>query len=370
MRGETLAFLGGPTRLATACGAQLAIWDTASVGRITRSAPADVPGGSDAGRGPTMTLSPSGSSLACVNDFGDHLLVRPVPGQKGITFDQKQYLDDYSGLGPPLWVDDHDILLPASGGSEQPRKLRDDLTVWGLGWQDQTILDARVAPDAARIWVVGSDGVVERRNWRTGATEIHWEGPACVTATLSAGCDMVALIVQNSAGTEGHVTVFDSRTGKEISSVSRKGAIPTNASFDGTRLVVEFGYESTAVIWDDLGRGPMTEVPGQIGGRQFPPLTAASPLLCFSSWQGVILYDQGSREVIGTIPVPSGREANRYDCEMTPDGSKLVTVYESSWLSGLITVTDLRPDTLVRVAKETAGSPLTARERALYVSVK
>ena len=365
---DGLTYLGTSSRFVAAAGFDLSLWDPSSVGRSSTTAPLDIGNACTACGSPTVALSPDASTMAVRDGERSKLVVGSVPGRSGgltALFSPAQPVGE---LAPPVWLDDR-IVLQASPGSAQGTVrgampgLPQGVLGWAIGRPDSRILDLRLALDGTSVLVVGADGNLGRYDPRTGALQAQASMLMPVSSLFDAAIDESLSSVAITPA-DGPLLVVDSVTGAQKYTVSEAGEDVSRALFADGSLWVR--YNSGLIERRDPATGAIQRrLPGRLTVTGSGRLAAGSGLVAIPTDLGISLYDANSDAMLGTVGLPAGRENLRRGVALSPDGSVLVTVFESSGAQdakGLAVSTGLRPDDLVATACRTSGGNLSASD--------
>jgi WD40 repeat protein len=375
-RTDALAFLGHGTRLVSAAGGVLSLWDVAQPTRLSRRPVADLPAVPTAGETPNLAVTPDGTRVAVTNGNNlDH----NTPGILGPA------IHEFSGPGlatsalateyaerVPLWTPDaRRLLLITNGGAADI--LQDGRIVGQWPAQGSALVVAgQVSPDGSRVLLIDELGAVQVRDAVNG--RVRASTPSLLTKDTSSGSDPRPLAVDATTGTAavvlpdgGQVVVIDVELGQ---SHRLPGDSAETVVFGNDNLFVQH-QDGTLDVWDTSGTTKRRTLTGDAG---YAPVLAAIPhttLLARLRGDGTMLIsDLETGDVLGSVRLPPMTRSS------APDPWSVTTLTATQDTSELITATSggqlvhwqLTEDAWIRAACGTAARDLTPAEWHRFVA--
>jgi WD40 repeat protein len=398
-----LAFLGeGGSRLLSASGDVLNLWDFAQYSRIATQANAVIPVSCNGCRGPSVALSANGHSAAVIDGNKTTIDVQELdpPGASHKSAQKPPYY----GYGAALWKKDGSgIVVVSADGSAQILDpghrsgialvsadssapipaARHGLRVTGtwpalpnpLRLTDEPAL-LQLLPDGSRMAELDTSGTVRFRDMATGDVVRQVAGPRDMAPTsngapqLQQGAAALDAPAAHSAVIDWQVTalddtkviVTDTATGHSRS-IHKADAV--GVAYAGEHLLIqrkdgdlEFWTASGSRRLDTIEGTPDTSVGPVVGGNVIAEKQSDATLR---------LIDLPSGNVLGTLPLPpaDGEKARSTGMAFSADGSVLVTATEGEALNtatigvGQLIRWRLEPDAWLRAACASAGRDLT-----------
>jgi DNA-binding beta-propeller fold protein YncE len=391
----SLAFLGrSSTRLVSASGDLLTLWNLGQYSRIGAAAPIRMPW--TCGRvcpGPRLAIRPGGHQLVITDSNGDLLLRAGLGAAFGqiaelATGRTQQYgLPQWSPGGQLLYLYGsrrYTIALPAGDGglAGHPVGQADPdppqyVSLVGTGHVGTGPIGTGSVSTGQRLARIDAAGRIRVGAGRTGHGGTLVSPPAALRpnpglyqnqAAVSPDGTRAAVIDQVSR----RVYVISLRTGR---SWRLPGIRAYQVGYAGPRLVIQRengdidlrGPDGTTLTrsiqagtpWN-YGNFAVTSQPGAGDG-----LVAAER----ANGQGVVA-DLSTGHVLGVFPVGKASPFQQTTMAFTPGNRSLVTVTEgnSSSPEGRLTQLSLAPAQWVRVACTTSGHPLTTQDWRRYIS--
>jgi len=367
VKSDGLLFLGTSARFVAVAGSELSLWDPSSAGRSATTAEVAVPFACTACGSPTVVVSPDGGSMAIRDGFRDGLLVGNVPGNSGGLLASAEFPDPVGELAPPVWLDNKTVLQVTPGDAGGTLRgalpnLPNGVVGWAVGHPETRVLALKVAADGQSVLVVDADGRLIRYHPRTGVlisqSQVSVEPRSLFDAAISDDLATVALVQQEIA----ELLVVDAATGAERFRIGSQSENVVRAMFASGSLWVR--YPTGLVERRDPSTGTLQRrLPGRFPGSW--SLSESAGIVAIPTDLDIALYDAAGDAVLGTVGVPSDWAALRRGIDLSPDGSALVSVFESGGNegdAGLALSTDLEPEDLVGLACRTAGGSLTAED--------
>jgi WD40 repeat protein len=364
-----IAFLGNSTRLVSATGSSVALWDPDQVSRLAQPTGIRVASTYNAAGPPVLLSPPDGSWLSVVGGFNQAWLYRPAhgPAPAVTAADNAQWYVPMRSGDEPLLLGTDDtgkglVLADARG-----RILRS----WSAG-ACGTPAAAAMLPDGNQFVVVGSDmslcayrissPAVRRVMPASGSLSVSLRGEAISPDGASAVMSLAA-----GASGSGRVIWVDLRTGASRQVGSGDA---TSVLFAARNLLLQHN-DGSLEVWDSGGRRLLRTLPGTGGSA---PSLAASPdgtLVARLRDDGTAsITDLASGDVLGTFALAQGAVVFTgnpwYTTALmfTPDGRYLLTATSGG---GIVRYT-VNPSDLVRKACATVGGGLTPAQWRQYVA--
>jgi hypothetical protein len=373
---ELLAF-AGDTRLLTAAGGELGVWDTQQLDRLADSERVPLSPRCTLCGGPTLRVSPDGKRVAAISGEGASAFVQSLVGPPrrevlpGDGFDYAYGAPVWQGDGKvvafPEWAVGGELDLSSAGGFPA------DVRAWPGGSAagelgERELIDA-VAPDGHSASMVDLTGTVYRQDLETGEVEDVSPGPAALadgesvggTPAINAAGDRLALPV------EGEVMIEDLQSRDVVSRLHLSNGEFAQVAYAGPRLLVQRS-DGSLQVWDERGRALQRTIANGSGeGMQG---NATGTLAATSRDDGTIaLFDLDTGAQIGSFQTPAHSTFFKSGIAFTPDGERLITLSEAPEESdtGILVQRDLSDANLLRVACQAVGPPLTASQWLSFV---
>lgn len=370
-----LAFLGHGSKLLSASGDMLSLWDLDQRSRIATETPVAIPPSCNACGAPAIALSPDGRSAAVIDGNRGEIEVRDLDQPRTTLFSSKGSPLDGSEFAAVLWQKDGSGLIAVSSdGSAKILSRAKDFQVIG-SWppvpdsfqRADPALHVQFLPDGRQIAEVGGLGTIRFRDAATGKVLRRVDG----LRNKDPVADADASLPQGWAAldpTAGHAAMID-REGAEIvvtdtltgHSRTIPGADADGVVYLGEHLFVQ-RKSGRLEIWsasgdqrfDTIEGTPGTSV-GPVGGRD---LIAEKP-----GDDTVRLIDLQTGHSFGTLALPAGNKAQSTGLAISVDGSALITATEAQEDTagdvGTLIGWRLDPNSWTRSACTSAGRDLT-----------
>ncbi|WP_406141669.1 WD40 repeat domain-containing protein [Streptomyces sp. NBC_01089] len=387
----TLAFLGkGGSRLISASGDVVSLWDLAQYSRIATQADAAIPVSCNGCRGPSVALSANGLSAAVIdgnNVTADVQKLHPPSAGHQLAQNPPHY-----GFGAALWKKDGSgIIVVSADGSAQILDPRHGLRVTGT-WPRMPdplhLTDApavlQLLPDGGQVAELDSSGTIRFRDTATGKVLRQVDGPRKMAPTSNGSWPLpqgwaamdtqaahAAVLDQQAAaisGTRPTVVVTDTATGH---SRSIHEADVAGVAYAGQHLLVQ-RKAGDLEIWTASGSRRLNTIEGT-------PDTAVGPVVGTDtvaekpSDNTVQLLDLPSGNRLGPLTLPPGDKAMSTGLAFSADGTILVTATEGDSGNtatigmGQLISWRLEPDAWIRTACASAGRDLTPSVWSQYM---
>jgi WD40 repeat protein len=387
-----LAFLGTTgSKLISASGDTVSLWDLSQYSRIATEAEAVVPQACNACRTPRIALSPNGRSAAVIDGNGEALDVQGLdpPGANRQAVWGMPLRDDPQ-YAAALWRNDGSgVLVVLANGSAQTLTPDDHgLRITGT-WpplpNPHPVTDPAAVlqflPGDRQVVELDSSGTIRFRDAVTGKVLRQLNGPKSMAPTagsfwsvpdLSQGWAALdpqaahaAVIHYDISSDSSEVLVTDTTTGSSgpLHSVDAAGFAYAGVAYAGDHLLVQRS-DGDLEIWNASGSQHLSTIegtPGTIVG----PVVGGNLIAEKPSDDTVQLIDLPSGNVLGTLTLPPGNKPVSTGLAFSADGTELVTATEvpgANWTTGIGQLIDwqLDPNAWIRAACASAGGELTA----------
>ncbi|WP_256638689.1 WD40 repeat domain-containing protein [Streptomyces murinus] len=344
-----LAFVGeGNTRLLSASGDTLSLWDLTQYSRIAKATSVTLPLSCNACGGPQLTLSPDGRSAALIDGFGTTLtlpgLNPPAPGRT-YSSGNGSLLGD-QGYAATLWQREGSglVVLSAENGGAAILSSTRDSRVGGT-WQpvpyplqlpDPAAL-LQYLPDGRQVAEIDHSGTVRFRDATTGKVLRRVDGPRDMApnggvslqpaqgwAALDAPGAHAAVIDPGSIDSDGTVIVTDTATGR---SRHLPGSKPAGVAFSGQHLLVQRD-NGDLEVWTASGDRRLDRLEGA-SRTSVGPVVGKNLVAEKADDDSVRLIDLSSGHTLGTLALPPGSKPESTALAFSSDGTELVTATES-----------------------------------------
>ncbi|MFJ9447782.1 WD40 repeat domain-containing protein [Kitasatospora sp. NPDC101235] len=381
---HALTFLGtSGSRLLSASGDRLSLWDLAQYSRIATDTEARIPFSCNACAAPRVAAAPDGRSAAVLDGSGLVLDARnlDLPGTIRKSTDQP-LLDDRHTYSAVVWRSDgSQVIAAASDGSARILDPHNGFRVTGnwpplpnpLGLPDSPAV-LRFLPGDREVAQLDGSGTIRVRDPATGTVLRQITGPRDMAPTrdgtralhqgeadLDSRATHAAVILYRLAH-ETELRVFDVSTGG-YRVIDAAGA--TGLAYVGDQLFVQREGGDLEIWTADGSRRlgtakgtPGTAVGPVVGGK----FIAEKP----ANENAVRLIDRPSGDLLGTLPLPAGIKPKSTGLSFSADDSRLVTATELLHTNdaidrdlGRLVSWQLDPNDWIRGACEAAGRDLT-----------
>jgi len=392
--GTSLAFAGpSDSRLISASGNQLTLWNLAQYSRIGRAARVPMPW--RCGRvcpGPRLAIQPGGRAAALTDSNGDLLLRAGLGSSFGTVTTlarggtEEFGLPLWSRTGNRLYVFGRTLSVVNAGGKGHPVMVRKN---------PDLPQDLALSPDGRRLFAVDAAGTV-----RIGPVPSGAAGPAGGaggTASPSGGTVPGGAVVQGPPGIRPNAGLYQrqaavspdgtraaviDQSNQEVYIVNlttrRIWRVPGVRAYElvysGPRLILQRENGDIDLRTTDgtrVIRTVQAGTPWNYGNIAVSPGPAGQVLLAGERADGRgILADLGSGHLLGVFPIAKASPYQQTTMAFTPGGRSLVTVTEGNSRSnhGVLTQLSLVPAEWIRVACTTSGHNLTPGDWRRYIS--
>ena len=391
----SLAFAGpSDTRLVSASGNLLTLWNLRQYSRIGRAARILMPW--RCGRvcpGPRLAIQPGGREAALTDSNGNLLLraglgpsfgkittlARGGTGQFGLPL--------WSRAGNRLYVFGRTLSVVTNGGKGRAVMVRKD---------PDPPQDLALSADGRRLFAVDAAGTVRIGPVPPGAAG---QGGAAGRAAgwPGRGAGQGGAVVQGPPGIRPNAGLYQrqaavslsgtraaviDQSNQEVSVINLRtrriwripGVRAYELAYSGQRLVLQRengdidlrGADGTRVI-----RSVQAGTPWNYGNIAVSPGPAGQVLVAGERADGRgILTDLGSGHLLGVFPITKASPYQQTTMAFTPGGRSLVTVTEGNSRSraGVLTQLSLVPAQWIKVACTTSGYSLTPGQWRRYIS--
>lgn len=382
---DTLTFVGhSDSKLVSASGSLVTLWDLNQYSRITSAAPADIPLGCSACAGPGIYASPGGGQAVITSGLPQTaMLINLPPTARSIT-PLPQNGAGSPEYGPALWSNDgreFSILTPSNGSGQvwsTTGKLgfvRDWATSSAMAALPDTGFDAPVSLVSA----VGGKQTIELdtvgniiiRNSATGAVERQVAGPVGAGAA-NPNSQYLAAVDREAKYAAVIVPISDKVDIVNISTRASKrlpGGPAIGLAYDGEQLLIQRSSGTFEVRSAD-GQQLIRSFAGDMDATAGPAVNGAGLAVEVNSDGTALVFDIASGQETGSIALPAGPRNVSTSVAFTPDGRNLISATEGAGgSSGAGYVTDwiFSPSRWSTVSCTSAGHILTSAEWQEYV---
>ncbi|MEV0201927.1 hypothetical protein [Nonomuraea sp. NPDC050691] len=360
---DRVVFAGGPTRLASAAGNDVVLWDLERFSRLgvateVRSLEEDA----TAGVPPRLEFSPSGRRLALVSAVGRVVTTFDVGAGRlsEVSESEGEAVDAQSDV--PLWLGER---LARLGPDRSGLRLLDDgsgrvLARWRVPAAESQFAEVRQVRGTTRLVGVNSIGAVSTYDTRTGEVRrLHQGSGSAWWGDTAIGPDGAGAVTGalNGEGT----TYVDLLTGA-AHEVGR--GRPAGVVFARDALVIQ-RETGPLELWDLKGGRLLRTLPGVGNPAGALAVSPDGGLVARVRADGVaVLTALGTGDLVGTFPLPVPENATSptpWDgtaMAFTRDGRHLVTATSG----GRLALWPVDPADWRRMACRTAGRSLTPAE--------
>jgi WD40 repeat protein len=369
-----LAFVGGSdSRLISASGNLLTLWNLRQFSRIGRAARIPMPW--RCGRvcpGPRLAIAPGGGEAALTDSNGDRLVragLGPSFGKittlaRGGT--EQFGLPLWTRTGNRLYVLGRTLSLLTAGKGEVAMLRKDPDPPQALA----------LSADGNRLFTVDAAGTVRTGEVPSGAAGSVVRGPRGIRPNLALYQRQAAV---SPSGTRAAVIDQSNQEVYVINLTTRRtwrvpGVKAYELAYSGSHLVLQRengdidlrDADGTRVI-----RSVQTGTPWNYGNIAVGPGPAGQVLVAGERADGRgIVTDLGSGHVLGVFPIGKASPYQQTTMAFTPGGRSLITVTEGNGRTddGVLTRLSMTPAQWVRVACTTSGHDLTPGDWRRYIS--
>jgi WD40 repeat protein len=372
---DSLSFLGaGGSRLISATGGEIALWNVGQLDRLARSVPTPVIASCSACRGPEVAVSPDGTRAAITVSEGSSATIQPLPGATGRPQVVGGLLEPYLE-GFPLWLaGGRHLILPFSDAGPRPAG-PSKLPSFAYSWQasrGDTEADAdTLASDGRSVIVVDNHSGIYVQNARDGTVKTTMHGPPLFThslgslqpAAIDPGSNLVAMAGPDS------VKIVNPFLRRVIGTIGEKNV--TAVAF-AARLLLLQRSDGTLEVWNDQGTSRELTIPGDASYAWPPVPNEQGTLVARQRSDGsIVLDDLSTGNVLDTFSGNSELGTRKTGVAFSPDGMSLVAVTEAAGLgNGTLTERAIAGAALARAACDAAGSSLSAAEWRTFISTQ
>ena len=383
----TLTFIGqSDSKLLSASGSLVTLWDLGQYSRITSAAPADIPSACNACAGPGIYPSPDANHAIITASSGGTAMMVSLPPTAGPA----EYLPQNSAgsitYGPALWSPDSrdfSILTPYDGGGQIWSTAGKLVRNWAAPAGRPTLPDTGFNAPVSLLSAAGGKEIVELdttgniiiRNSQTGAVEHQVAGPvkpdaANPNSQYLAAADpeakYEAVLVSTLQGPEPNkVAVVNIGTG---AITQLPGGAAWGVAYDGELLLIQRSSGTFEVRSAD-GLHLIRSFAGDMNAPAGPAVNGAGLAVEVDSNGTAPVFDVTSGQEIGSISLPAGPRNISTSLAFTPDGKNLISATENAGSAGTGYVTEwsFSPSLWSTVACTSAGHTLTSEEWQQYI---
>jgi WD40 repeat protein len=366
-----LSFLGGDSRLASATGSHIALWDLRQIDRLARATMTVFDSSPCNGCGPPqVSVSPDGKHAAVVGVSA--AAVEPLPGMSGMP----RRLPGLTGIA--LWRKDGHLLVINGKGQNgaAPPISSNAIRVLTVPGADSAVA-AGLTPDQRSVVAVDSDGAIFVLDADTGSLrdtipglpefEANRGRPYQAANAVSSAGDLVARIKRAGSSSDpvdesGTVSIYDVANHRSTGSIP--GADITMVRYAGPLLLVQRANRNLE-LWDERGTAMSRVISGEQGYNWPATADAHGRLVARLRAENAIdLFDVDTGTLVDSIaPYPN---SFRTGYAFSPDGSVFVTDIArqigGSSATDVLVARDLSPRALLTAACAAAGDNLSPDE--------
>ena len=386
----SLAFAGpSDSRLISASGNQLTLWNLGQYSRIGQAARLPMPW--RCGRvcpGPRLAIQPGGRAAALTDSNGDLLLRAGLGSSFGAVSTlarggtEEFGLPLWSRTGDRLYVFGRTLSVVTAGGKGRVVMVRKN---------PDLPQDLALSPDGRRLFTVDAAGTV-----RTGPVPSGSIGPVAAAGPSGAAGPVAAVVhgppgIRPNAGLyqrqaavspDGTRAAVIDQSDQEVYVVNLTtrriwrvpGVRAYELAYSGPRLVLQRENGNIDLRTTDgtrVIRSVQAGTPWNYGNIAVSPGPAGQILIAGERADGRgVLADLGSGHLLGVFPIAKASPYQQTTMAFTPGGRSLVTVTEGNSHSddGVLTQLSLVPAEWIRVACTTSGHNLTPGDWRRYIS--
>ena len=383
----TLTFIGqSDSKLLSASGSLVTLWDLGQYSRISSAASADIPSACNACAGPGIYPSPDANHAIITARSGGTAMMVSLPPTAGPAEYFPQNSAGSITYGPALWSPDSrnfSILTPYDGGgqiwSTGGRLVRNWVAPAGSPTLPDTGFNAPVsllsAAGGKEFVELDTTGNIIIRNSQTGAMEHQVAGPVKPDAANSnsqylAAADpeakYEAVLVWTLQGPEPNkVAVVNIGTG---AITQLPGGAAWGVAYDGELLLIQRSSGTLEVRSAD-GLHLIRSFAGDMNAPAGPAVNGAGLAVEVEPNGTAPVFDVTSGQEIGSISLPAGPRNVSTSVAFTPDGKNLISATENvgSVGTGYVTEWSFSPSLWSTVACASAGHTLTSEEWQQYI---
>ena len=379
----SLAFVGNSdTRLISASGNLLTLWNLSQYSRIGQAVPIPMPW--RCGRvcpGPRLAIQPGGREAALTDSNGD-LLLRAGLGRSFGTI-TKLATGGTEEFGLPLWsqtgnrfyVFGRTLSVVTSGGKGRAVMVRKD---------PNPPQDLALSADGRRLFAVDAAGTVRIGPAASAGAGLGGPGQGGTVVQGPPGIRPNAGLYQRQAavspsGTRAAVIDQSDQEVYVINLRTRRiwqvpGVRAYELAYSGSHLVLQRengGIDLRDADGTRVIRSVQAGTPWNYGNIAVSPGPAGQVLVAGERADGRgVLADLGSGHLLGVFPITKASPYQQTTMAFTPGGRSLVTVTEGNSRTddGVLTQLSLAPAEWVKVACATSGHNLTPADWRTYIS--
>lgn len=376
-----LVFAGDDSKLLSASGSEIAIWDLEQVDRLARRTVVPLEFSCTACEGASIAVSPDGKRIAVTGGYGQTAFVQDLQGDLERTLLPEPDFGEHS-YGSPVWQGNGEFVVYPVELSEfapdapLPTGVPDDVRIWteaALGIHDTSTpgaASAAISASGEAVMLVGSDGDVYWQDAETG--DLLKDSPrpdplgvyeSLEDATLNSSPELLATIDQ------GEVILEDLPERSVVGSFE-VGKF-ARLSFAGDRLLVQ-RRDGALEVWDQRGNNLQRTIPGDNTFDGPPVGNAADSLVARRRSDGsVVLVDVESGAQLATF---EAREASslKTSVAFSPNGEDLYVLSEvlGEGPGGELLHRNISDAAGIETACDSAGRDLTESEWRAFIGIE
>ncbi|MDX6636176.1 MAG: hypothetical protein QOF06_2379 [Solirubrobacterales bacterium] len=371
---ELLSFAGDESRLVSATGSEIALWDLGQVDRLAQTAIVPLSPACSACGAASLAVSPDGKRIAAVDGDGRAGFVQSLRADPRRRAVPESELFEYT-YGAPVWSRSGGLVAypvwPPAGGSEAPvpTELPDEVRAWRGAEGEEVGLADGLAANGDEMAIVDRHGNVYWQDLTTGEIVNRSSGPEDLAfgaeeleeAALSSSPELVAMVDQ------GHVTVEDLPSRKEVGNIDADQY--ATVSFAGERLLVQ-RHDGALQVWNQGGTTLQRTIPGDETYVWKPIGNAEGTMVARRRSDGsIVIDDLDSGTQLGSFGTRGASVFLRTGVAFSPDGSRIYALSEAPGESsrGELVMRDISDEGLIDASCAAAGRNLTANEWRAFV---
>lgn len=358
----------GNTRLLSARGREVAVWDTGQLDRLAQTEEVPLSRGCELCGPPHLAVSPDGKRIAAASDSNGFGFIQAIGKADSREFLPESVVD--FSYGEPIWQPEGEfVAFPVLGESPLPgymtSGLPGDVRVWPVApeGEESGLTEAGMAigasPDGEHAALASSTGAVEWRDLETGEMTGVTPGLAGIDSeavetggvALSADGTLLALIE------EAGVRIVALPEGEPMGWIAADDYAAVE--FAGDRLLIQ-PYQGDLQIWDQHG----TKLEDEIALDSSAGWTSTNPdgtLTARTGEEGAISLeelDSGAR--LATFRTPAASSNYRTAIAFAPVGETMVALSElPGRAGGALVVRDFSTGGLIEAICGSVGAVLS-----------
>lgn len=378
----SLTFAGDDSKLLSASGSEIAIWDLEQIDRLTRRTVVPLEFSCTACEGASIAISPDGRRIAVAGGYGQTGFVQELQGDQERTILPEADFQTYT-YGAPVWQGNSEFVVYPAGPFEAaferslPTEVPDDVRVWreaAEGIHDEAVPTAgssAIAASGEAVMLTGSRGDVYWQDAETGdlLKSSSRPDPLGVTesledAALNSSPELLATVDQ------GEVIVEDLIERSEVGhfEVGKFARL----SFAGDRLLVQ-RQGGALEVWDQRGNNLQRTIPGDNTFESPAVGNADGSLVARRRSDGsVVLADVESGAQLATFEAREASSFLKTSVAFSPNGDDLYILTEipGEGQKGELLRHKISDEAAVEAACDAVGRDLTESEWRAFIGTE